>query len=189
MTLLDFGQPVGGIVQIAYVVADIDRSMADFTAQLGIGPWFVRGPFVPPAGRLRGRPNAPTVSLARGFSGHMMVELVLQHDDGPSVYHEAGAPRRYGFHHWAIMTPDFDAQVRHYESAGFAEAYYDVLPSGARVMYVDSTDALSGMIEIVELNAAQHRVYTEIYQASVGWDGRDPVRRLGLDAPSAPSSA
>jgi hypothetical protein len=55
VTLLDFGQPVGGIVQIAYVVDDIDRSAAEFTAQLGIGPWFVRGPFVPPSGRLRGR--------------------------------------------------------------------------------------------------------------------------------------
>jgi Glyoxalase/Bleomycin resistance protein/Dioxygenase superfamily len=175
--LVDFGQPVRGIVQAAYVVEDVDAAAAQFTAHLGVGPWFVRGPFVPAAGRLRGRPNSPTVTLARGFSGHLMVELIAQHDDGPSVFHEHGGPRRYGFHHWAIMTPTFDAEVARYRRAGFEEAFYDVLPSGARVMYVDSTPALPGMIEIVELNDAQHRVYTEIHRASLGWSGADPVRR------------
>jgi hypothetical protein len=174
--LVDFGQPLGGIVQSAYVVADVDRAMAGFTAHLKVGPWFVRGPFTPPSGRLRGERNRPSVSLARGFAGHTMIELIVQHDDGPSVYHEHGGPRRYGFHHWAALTADFDADVERYARAGFEEAYYDVLPSGARIMYVDSTAALPGMIELVELNDEQERVYTAMYRAALGWDGTDPVR-------------
>jgi catechol 2,3-dioxygenase-like lactoylglutathione lyase family enzyme len=129
--LLGFGQPFGGIVQHAYVVEDADAATAHYTAHLGVGPWFVRSRFVPPAGRLRGALNQPTLTLARGFAGQMMIELVVQHDDGPSVYHEdAAAPRRYGFHHWAVMVQDFDAAVARYAEAGFEEAYADTLPTG-----------------------------------------------------------
>jgi hypothetical protein len=173
---LDYGQPLGGISQFAYVVADIDRSMREFTAQLGVGPWFLRDHFTPLAGRYRGQPTRPTFSLARGFTGHSMVELIVQHDDGPSIYHEGDGPRRYGFHHWAVVTDDFDGTIARYQAQGYEEAFYDELPSGARVMYVDATRDLPGMIEVVELNAAQERVYTDVYLAAVGWDGTEPVR-------------
>jgi hypothetical protein len=173
---VDFGQPIGAIVQSGYVVEDIERAMAEFTAHLHVGPWFVRGPFTPPHGRLRGAPNTPSLTLARGFSGHLMIELIQQHDDGPSIYHERRGARSYGFHHWAVMSQDFDGDIARHARAGFPEAYYDVLPSGARIMYVDATAALGGMIELVELNDAQERVYTAMYRAAIGWDGADPVR-------------
>ena len=110
MALLAWGQPDGGVTQFAYFVEDIEAAAADFTARLGVGPWFVRGPFQPDA-RLRGEPNQPVISLARGFSGHAMFELVQQHDDGPSVFHEHGGPRHYGFHHWAIVTSRFGLRL------------------------------------------------------------------------------
>jgi hypothetical protein len=177
MTELSFGQPVGAIVQYAYVVADIDRAIADFTDRLGLGPWFVRGPFTPPAGRYRGKPTSPVVSLARAFAGHAMVELVAQHDDTPSVFNEAAPPGRYGFHHWAVFSTEFEADLRRYAELGFEEAYADVLPSGSRIVYVDSTRDLPGMIEVIEHTAAQEEVYDRIYRASIGWDGREPIRR------------
>jgi len=176
MTLLAWGQPDGGVTQFAYFVADIEAAAADFTARLGIGPWFVRGPFQPDA-RLRGELNQPVISLARGFSGHVMFELVQQHDDGPSVFHEHGGPRHYGFHHWAIVTSRFDEDVARMEAAGCEEAFSDLLPSGARVVYMDATRDLPGMIELVERTPAQEEVYAAIHRASVNWDGSDPIRR------------
>jgi hypothetical protein len=176
--LLDFGQPLGGVVQFAYVVEDIDTSIAAYSAQLGVGPWHVRGPFVPPAGRLRGEPNSPTLSLARGYVGHTMIELIAQHDDGPSVYHETpGAPRRYGFHHWAVVVDDFDDALARYAEAGFPEAYADELPSGSRIVYVDAAETLGGMIEVIEYTPAQERVYTAMYESALGWDRTGPLRR------------
>jgi hypothetical protein len=175
--MLGFGQPLGAIVQFAYVVEDIDRAMADFTDRLGLGPWFLRSRFQPPAGRYRGRPTSPVFSLARAFAGHAMVELIEQHDDTPSVYHERGGPRTYGFHHWGVMTATFDEDVARYGALGYEEAFSDTLPSGSRVVYLDATGELPGMIELIEHTDAQERVYTEIYEAAVGWDGSDPVRR------------
>jgi hypothetical protein len=175
---LDFGAPMGGIAQLAYVVPDIDAAMAQYTRHLGVGPWFMRGPFTPPEGLLRGRPHSPSLTLARGFTGHTMIELITQHDDGPSVFHEhPGDPRRYGFHHWAVMTEDFDAQLERYARDGFPEAFSDRLPSGSRVVYVDSTAVLAGMIEVIEYTPAQEQTYTEMYQAAVGWAPAEALER------------
>jgi hypothetical protein len=173
---LGFGQPLGAIVQFAYVVDDIERAIADYASRLGVGPWFLRARFQPPSGLYRGQPTSPTFSLARAFAGHAMLELIEQHDDSVSVYHEGPGPRRYGFHHWGVMTATFDADVARYAALGYDEAFSDVLPSGSRVVYMDATRDLPGMIELIEHTDAQERVYTQIYTAAVGWDGRDPVR-------------
>lgn len=177
MTTLAFGQPLSAVAQFAYVVADIERSMTDFAVRLGVGPWFLRSRFQPPRGRYRGRPTSPTFSLARAFAGHAMLELIEQHDDSPSVYHEGPGPRCYGFHHWGVLTGSFDEDVARYLAAGYEEAFSDELPSGSRVAYMDATSDLPGMIELIEHTDAQERVYTEIYEAAIGWDGGDPVRR------------
>jgi hypothetical protein len=105
-----------------------------------------------------------------------MVELIEQHDASPSVYHEGDGPRRYGFHHWAIVTGSFDQDLDRYGALGYLTAYSDLLPSGSRIAYVDSTADLPGMIELIEHSEPQERVYDAIYRASVGWDGRDPIR-------------
>ena len=106
-----------------------------------------------------------------------MFELVQQDDDGPSVFHEHGGPRRYGFHHWAVVTSRFDAHVARLLAEGYEEAFADLLPSGARVVYMDATPDLPGMIELVEHTPAQEDVYAAIHRASATWDGSDPIRR------------
>ena len=170
-----WGQPDDAIVQFAYVVEDIDDAMRRYVEKLRVGPWFRRGPFTPPRARYRGEPGTATFSVARAFSGHAMVELIQQHDDGPSVFHPGG-PRVYGFHHWARMTKDFDAEVERCAALGWEEAFFDVVPSGARVVYVDATPDLPGLLELVERTPEQEQVYTAIYQAAVDWDGHDPIR-------------
>jgi hypothetical protein len=173
---LAWGQPVGSLVQFAYVVEDIEREMQSWIARLSVGPWFVRGPFEPKDARHRGRPTKPLVTVARAFSGHAMVELIEQHDDGQSVFHEGGGPRRYGFHHWATMSSSFDEDLARYAAMGYEEAFFDTLPTGSRVVYVDATRDLPGMLEIVEYTDAQERVYATIYAAARDWDGADPIR-------------
>ena len=177
MPLLNFGQPVGGIIQVAYIVQDIQASMRDFTARLKVGPWFVSGPFVPPAGIYRGNPTKMRLTLAVGFSGHMSFELIEQHDELPSVYQEVIKSRGYGFHHWGVASDDLDAEVSRYVAMGYAPAFSDRSPRGYRVVYVDTSRDLPGMIEFMERTPALEARYTEMFLASVGWDGSDPVRR------------
>lgn len=173
-----FGQPVGGIVQFAFTVADIDTGMRDFTARLGVGPWFVTGPFETPQATYRGAPTRIRLTLAIGFAGHVMVELIQQHDDKPSVYRETVERcGGHGFHHWAIGSKSFDADLAGYREAGYEVAFSDVAPRGNRVAYVDAGRDLPGMIEIIEMTDVLEARYAMMFAASQGWDGSEPVRR------------
>lgn len=180
MALTNYGQPLGGIIQYAYIVEDIRREMAQFTESMNVGPWFLAGPFKPPRGRYRGQPTELEVSLAIAFSGHVMIELIEQHNDVPSVFREVVDKRGYGFHHHAIVCNDFDAELEKYQSRGFEIAFSDELPGGTRIAYFDTTAVLPGMLEITELTPATEARHTHVYLASVGWDGSDPVREMTL---------
>ena len=114
-------------------------------------------------------------TVSHSFAGHTMVELIEQHNDAPSVFNELGP--NYGFHHWGVMTKTFDADVARYQAMGYEEAFFDTLPTESRVMYLDARRDLPGMIELLEHTDAQERVYTGYWEATVGWDGKDPIRR------------
>ena len=75
-----------------------------------------------------------------------------------------------------MFCTDLDAELERCAARGYEQAYSDRLPSGARIVYVDSTRDLPGMIELVEYTPAQEAVYSNIYRASIGWDGSDPIR-------------
>jgi hypothetical protein len=176
MTHLAFGQPLGAIMQYAYTVEDISSAIERFRERLGVGPWFVRGPLTSDRARYRGQPTDMCVTLARGFTGQTMVELIQQHNDVPSVYTETIARQGYGFHHWAIMVMDIDAAVAGAARRGHEVAFSDEMPTGSSVRYVDATRDLPGMIEYVGYTETQERLYGGFYAASVAWDGSDPVR-------------
>lgn len=177
MSLLNFGQPAGGVIQVSYVVEDIAGSMTRFSERLKVGPWFVSGPFVPAQGLYRGQATKMRLTLAVGFAGHMMFELIEQHDQEPSVYQETIARCGYGFHHWAVPSYSFNADVARYQALGYELAFFDVSPRDACIAYMDAQPELPGMIELVEMSEKLESIYTEMYLASVGWDGSDPVRR------------
>jgi hypothetical protein len=179
MTLLNFGQPVGGIIQVAYTVADIEKAIAIYSQQFKIGPWFVRGPFTPKQALYRGKPTEVSLTLASAFSGHLVVELIQQHNDAPSVYRELIDKRGHGFHHWAVASTAFDRDCDSYLSRGYEIAFSDKTPVGIRVAYFDTTRDLPGMIELTEFNDANERRYTRMYTEAVAWDGADPIRRVG----------
>jgi hypothetical protein len=182
MNTLSFGQPVGGVVQAAYTVKDIGRRMKDFTARLNVGPWFVTSPFVPSKGFYRGNPTDMSLTLAVAFAGHMMIELIEQHDEKPSVYQETIKLKGYGFHHWAICSKSFDKDVAIYEAAGYPVAFSDLSPRGVRIVYMDTTPDLPGMLEIIETTDALETIYQSYFDAAQNWNGEDPVRRWSLKA-------
>jgi hypothetical protein len=176
MSLVSFGQPDDGVIQMAYVVEDIERSMLDFAKKLKIGPWFLLEHFTGDGAQYRGQPTNVDVSIAMGFAGHMMIELIQQRNDAPSVYRDVIAKKGYGFHHWGVATWNFDADVERYRASGYELAFFARVPSGARVGYMDTTVDLPGMIELIELGAAFEPTFNRFYQASIGWDGNDPIR-------------
>jgi hypothetical protein len=176
MSLLNFGQPDNGIIQMAYVVEDIHAAMAQWVEQLKVGPWFLLEHFSGVDPSYRGQRSAADVAIAMSFAGHMMIELIQPNNDAPSVYRETIQKHGYGFHHWGIGSADFDRDVETYRKHGAELAFLARVPSGGRVAYMDTTAQLPGMVELIELGADLEPMFTAFYRATLGWDGQNPVR-------------
>jgi len=179
--ILSFGQPQGAIMQVAYVVEDIEKAMKHWTETLGVGPFFLFEHFALEDYRYRGKPGDLDITLALGFSGSMCFELIFQHSKSPSVYTEVVERRGYGFHHWAVSTNNFEADLKRHIAAGNAEVLYGLVPDpiNARAAYVDTMAELGGMIELIEMTPAVEGFFAALKEPSVNWDGNDPVRMLG----------
>jgi hypothetical protein len=179
MQRFSFGARDNSIIQFAYTVDDIQSGMRRYTDLLGIGPWFLIGPFVPAKGIYRGAVTTMTISLAVAFAGEAMVELIEQHDGAPSVYQETLKARgAHGFHHWAIGARDFDGVVARFNGLGYPEAFSDISPRGVRVVYFDTTRDLPGMLEIIEMTTDVEEQYRAMHQAAKDWDGQHAVIKL-----------
>jgi hypothetical protein len=178
MGLVGFGQPDDGIIQMAYVVADIRSAIDAWVAKLGVGPWFLLDHFGGINPRYRGRESKVDVALAMSFAGHMNIELIQLNNREPSVYLEWIERHGYGFHHWGRATWHFDQEVERYRAAGYELAFVAAMPAGGRVGYMDTTSDLPGYVELIELGGGFEPVFSKFYRASIGWDGKDPIRSL-----------
>jgi hypothetical protein len=178
MDLMGTGQPYGSVVQYAYVVEEIEKEIMNYVARMNVGPWYLAHKFTPPKGVYRGKPTTPLFSLAVAYSGTTMLELIQQHDDTPSVFQESVKTRGYGFQHFGIAVKNFDAEVDAWLKRGYEIAFSDTAPMGMRVAYMDTMKELPGMVELIEGNDAFEGFFTPIYKQSIGWDGKDPIRRL-----------
>ena len=174
-----FGQPRGGVVQMAYVVPDVRAAIAAWVTDLGVGPWFLLEHFTGVDAVYRGQPSQADVAIAMAFAGHVQIELIQPLDDAPSVYRETVEARGYGFHHVGLATDDVAAAVAGREAAGATVAFRAGVPTGGTVVYLDGGPALPGFVELIEGTAGMDDMFTRYWRASVDWDGSDPVRPFG----------
>jgi len=167
----------GHVIQIGFVVEDMHRAIREWAETLRIGPWFVREHVVLGSQFYRGRRTGIELSIAMGYSGQMMFELIQQHGDEPSVYQEIVRARGYGFHHYGIGTKQYEEAVQTYRDLGYAAAFEAVPSLGGGVVYFDTARQLSAMTEFIKMTPALSAAFAAMQRASVGWDGRDPVRQ------------
>lgn len=175
-----FGQPVGAICQIAFTVPDLRSAIPVYADRLRAGPWLLMEHFRPSTQRYRGESATQDVSLALAYTGSMMVELIEQHDAGPSVYRETLDRQGYGFHHFAVTSTEFDSAEAAYLAVGYQAAYTartDSAMGEARVTYLDSTSDLPGMIELIELTPQVDAHFGSIKALAELWDGTDLIHR------------
>jgi hypothetical protein len=176
MGQVGFGQPDDGIMQMAYVVEDIHRAMKLWSEKLRVGPWFLLEHFTGEEPIYRGQPSRADTALAMSFAGHMNIELLQPNNAAPSVYREHIERHGYGFHHWGVATWHYDREVARYQAGGHDLVFHCHVPSGGRVAYMDTTREMGAYTEFIELGGAFEDVFGRFYRASIGWDGKDPVR-------------
>lgn len=168
-----FGGRAETVIQAGHVVEDIDQAMASFTATLRVGPWYRFRVSQPRPGSLyRGREVHHDLSIALAFHGTMMLELIQQHDEQPSVFHDGVLRRGYGLHHWGIGTRRFDERLAAELAQGKEVLYTARTGRGARIAYFEGPTPLHAMTELIEVTETSERFYAGIAGASRDWDGQ-----------------
>ena len=166
------------IIQNAYHVSDIDRGIERWNRLWGLGPFFVRRNIGLQNITYRGKPSALEISAAYVQAGDIMVELVTQHNDAPSIFRDMYGPHEEGFHHVAIDFGDHDAQVKHYCDLGFEPASSFLTVEGRGATYMDTIAMLGHAVEVYIVNDSLIDLYKEVRSAAEKWDGRNMVIEL-----------
>jgi hypothetical protein len=176
VTMLGFGQKIGHIIQMAYVVEDIRASIDWWVKDAKCGPWFLLDRFLADDHVYRRAPSTADVSIAMGFVGSMCIELIQPLDTNPSVYREIIEQRGYGFHHMGVAVADVDAEILTYQARGYDVAFSAGVPTGGRVAYLDNGSNDPGFLELIPVTPGMDETFTRFWRASIDWDGKDPIR-------------
>jgi hypothetical protein len=163
-------------MQIAFVPADFDAAIRHWTEAIGVGPFFLIENIQLEDMRYRGHPSDCVFSIALAYWGDIQVELIRQDNDAPSIYQGCEGA---GLHHTCVLTDDITKARDIALEAGATILVEAKVGDDGAVLYVDTGGGPGTIVEILQPASDSDGLFTMIKDASVGWDGSDPVRKLG----------
>ncbi|MGR0185097.1 VOC family protein [Azospirillum brasilense] len=166
----------GQIRQAGYVVDDIEAAMDYWSRTLGIGPWFYNERVPIRNYTYRGERYEVHNSVALANSGPLQMELIQTRNDAPSMYRDFLKAGRTGLQHVAYWTEDYDADLERLTAQGFKPVMSGEVGEKGRFVYFDTEYHPGTVIELSEVAGPKGKMFDLIRNASLDWDGRDPVR-------------
>jgi catechol 2,3-dioxygenase-like lactoylglutathione lyase family enzyme len=165
--------------QVAYIVDDLDAALRYWTEVVGAGPFFTFPSNQWEELYYNGAPTHVDSIMALGQWGDTQIEFIVQLNDAPSPYKTFVDSGRRGMHHFGSMVDNLDTAVAALQAAGKQRVYWGVAKGGVRFAYLVEDEHPGAMIELIERGPAIEALMTIVKQASVNWDGSNPVRQLG----------
>lgn len=169
-------KPYGPVMQIAYVVDDLEAAIEHWTTVVGVGPFLVLDVLQFSNGHYLGQPQDLQMTAAMAFSAGLQIELIQQHDDAPSIFTQRRSSAS-GVHHLAALTEDLDASLAYIQDRGGLLLQGAEIPGGGRVAYVE-VGGDAGILELAELTPATLGMFELIRNAAEHWDGRQQYLTL-----------
>jgi hypothetical protein len=170
-------QPPGSIVEVCYVVADMDAAIAQWTGTMGAGPFFVGEMRFEEGHRYRGEPSLLAIEVGFGFSGGLLIELVKPLEGDRSAFSEVLKKRGPGYHH-VMLRDDFDSICARMRAAGYSPALETTTPFGERCALFDLQHVNGGFVEAMDLHIGFGRLTETMAKAHENWNGEEPRRPL-----------
>jgi hypothetical protein len=165
------------IFQQAYLVNDLRQACQHWSELFHAGPFVLVPNHQTERFVYRGTDREADVSYAFGYLGEMMIQLIEQHDDTPSIYRETYEPGREGFHHVGILVGDFARERQRLLDLGF-EVACELFADNVNAAYFDTRPAIGCFTEL-------HADPPHILEVFSGWrraherfkPGDDPIAR------------
>ena len=170
---------IGPVMQIAFVPADFDAALAYWTQVMGVGPFYLIQNIELGDMRYLGEPTDCKFSLALAYWGDMQIELIRPENDAPGIYRGKYGVSGDVLHHTCILTDDLAQARKIAEAAGAKVLVEGTVGDDGGVIYVDTGGGAGSIVEILQPASGSESLFAMIKAASVGWDGSDPVRKLG----------
>lgn len=138
----------GGFDQISVATDDLDRTVAFWERQMGVGPWTLfRGLTL--AMRYETRQIAVPADVALAWHDGRLVELIAVTGAGPSPFHDALNRPIVGLQRLASATNEIERDAAAAEARGL-ERFADGETAGQRFVYFRSSEAPGMIFELLE---------------------------------------
>lgn len=171
------------IIQIGYVVADIDSAIQKWVEAFGVGQFtvFRHVPLI--SVTYRGAAASLDMTMALAQAGEVQIELIQQHCDAPSIFRETpGAEPAQFLHHVAVYPQNHQALVDHYVSRGFPIAGELENRPGCGPTFIDTRELTGHMLEVYRRDPLLEMTYASVKARSQSRDRKSPI----IDWPTLP---
>jgi methylmalonyl-CoA/ethylmalonyl-CoA epimerase len=167
---------IGQIDQMGFLVEDIEAAAHHWASVWGVGPFFVHRHVENDRFTYRGHDTAVDLTLAFSYLGDIQIELILPHNDAPSVYTDFRKTARTGLVHVAHFCDDLDAAAARFD---VPVIQYSSTPDGVETIYLETSQLGAPFVEFIKVRQVHHDAMRELREVARQWDGRDPLRQIG----------
>lgn len=169
------------LFHIAHVGTNLD-AMVDNMLQSGIGPWFYARDLNLNS-RYRGEQHDLVISVAFGFTGHLMFELVVQDNDVPSSFSEYLDRRpEGGLHHIAWMSDNLEASIAAAEAKSGKKLVkvqeFLMADGNPSEIYMETEGATDPILMQIVLPSPWDDAFAKVRDIAANWDGSEPRRNM-----------
>jgi methylmalonyl-CoA/ethylmalonyl-CoA epimerase len=168
----------GPVMQLGFVVPDLERAALHWSATVGVGPFFLLEHVQFAETFYKGEPTVVDMSVGVAQWGHVQVELVQQFNDAPSIYSEFPGRALGGLQHLGVMTDSVGRDLERLRPLGIDPVQWGSTTNGIRFAYLATDEHPGAMIELIEHGPAIDGFFAIVRDAARGWDGSKPLRRL-----------
>jgi methylmalonyl-CoA/ethylmalonyl-CoA epimerase len=170
----------GTIMQLGYIVEDAAAAAAEWSARVGVGPFYVLDRNAMDDCYFRGVRTPAEMKLAFGYWGSVQVELVEPLNGGTGFYREAlrGAGK---LNHCATVVSDLDALLDQHKLRDRV-ILSGTQPSGLKFVYLEEYLPGGLHLELIQATPGTLGAFAAMETIARNWDGKNPVRPMSAIA-------
>jgi Glyoxalase/Bleomycin resistance protein/Dioxygenase superfamily len=162
---------------VGYVVDDLRAGVERFAAIFGAGPFYAMEHIAFDEVTYRGEPALYDHSSAFGRWGPIIVEVTEVHDAQPAGLRDALVGPGGGVGHIAWLAESLGDEAARLQEAGLIP-FHTGRTGPVSAVWFDGGPLVGHPIEVLQRRDELLGFYAMVREASVGWDGADPLRIL-----------
>lgn len=182
MPIVSIPARYGPIKQLAFVPQDFDAALTFWTQTMGVGPFYYLEHIPLENVIYRGKAIDYDCSAAIAYWGDLEIELLRQHNEGPSILDEWLRAGREGVHHIRINVGDLEKATAEFVALGAEVIQQASLPGGGDYAMVNMPGPHAPTVELSVLHPRFDKLFAYMKKAAQSWDGRDPLRAVPPEA-------